>query len=96
MPSALPAITEDKLDFKAIKAAIPLASFIMNFTNLRQNGSVWKGSCPLGTHSDTTPSFNVYADNHWHCYGCNQTGDIFDFAKTVLDISPRELWATYR
>lgn len=28
--------------------------------------------CPL--HGDRTPSFVIYPDNSWCCFGCNQTG----------------------
>lgn len=97
MAHALPnVLTDDKIDFAEIKASIPLSAFIGQFTELRQTGSVWKARCPLGTHSDSTPSFNVYNDNHWHCYGCNKTGDIFDFAKEVLGLTAREVAANYR
>lgn len=31
--------------------------------------------CPL--HSEKTPSFVIYLDqNSWHCYGCNEGGDV--------------------
>lgn len=31
-------------------------------------------SCPLGKHSDTSPSFNIYPDGTWHCFGCQSHG----------------------
>ena len=28
--------------------------------------------CPI--HNEKTPSFQVYSDGHWHCFGCNAHG----------------------
>lgn len=31
--------------------------------------------CPLPNHRDSTPSFTIYPNNSWCCYGsCNKTG----------------------
>jgi DNA primase len=30
--------------------------------------------CPAGTHRDSTPSFVVYPDGSFHCFGCNVHG----------------------
>ena len=35
-------------------------------------GSVWKGLCPF--HGEDTPSFIVYADSGYHCFGCDAHG----------------------
>ncbi len=29
-------------------------------------------------HNERTPSMHVYADNHFHCYSCDKTGDVID------------------
>lgn len=40
-------------------------------------------NCPLPGHvKDKTASFRVYGDN-FYCYGCNATGDIFDFVRLM-------------
>jgi hypothetical protein len=36
----------------------------------------WAWKCPF--HADSNPSFHVYEEGY-HCYGCNERGDIFDF-----------------
>ena len=39
-----------------------------------------KGCCPF--HNERTPSFKVFldaGDPHFHCYGCNKHGSVFDF-----------------
>lgn len=39
--------------------------------------------CPLPGHTgDREASLKVYSDN-FYCYGCNETGDIFDFVRLM-------------
>jgi hypothetical protein len=47
---------------------------------LGQNGSArrWQTTCPLPDHQDETPSFTVYPNETWYCFGCNRTGDAID------------------
>lgn len=33
--------------------------------------------CPF--HEESTPSFHVYPDNTWHCFGCRKGGDVVQF-----------------
>lgn len=35
-------------------------------------GGLIVGCCPL--HNENTPSFKIYPDGHWHCYGACDTG----------------------
>ena len=44
---------------------------LLNKANMGRRISI---RCPLGTHRDSSPSFSLYPDNHWICYGCNQSG----------------------
>ena len=37
----------------------------------------WKGCCPF--HGEKTPSFYVYDDGHYHCFGCGAHGDAIGF-----------------
>ena len=39
-------------------------------------GKSWVWPCPF--HDDDTPSFHVYK-NGYHCYGCGEHGDVFDW-----------------
>lgn len=49
---------------------------------LRQRGNKWVGLCPL--HQEKTPSFYVYADNHWWCFGaCGCGGDAADLIQAL-------------
>jgi len=44
--------------------------------------------CPL--HQDATPSFVIYPDGHWHCYGCDRGGDVIDLYAELYGVSVRE------
>lgn len=35
--------------------------------------------CPLPLHEEKTPSFFVFEDNHYYCFGCHQSGSSIDF-----------------
>ena len=47
-------------------------------SGLRRVGDKWVGLCPLPDHDEKTPSFTVYPDDHWWCYGCQRGGDVLD------------------
>jgi len=44
-------------------------------------GKRLKGICPF--HPDTDPSFIVYPDNRWRCFGCGLYGDVVDFVQEM-------------
>lgn len=41
--------------------------------------------CPF--HDDRSPSLKLY-DDHYHCFGCQATGDVIDFTAKIFGISP--------
>jgi hypothetical protein len=45
--------------------------------------------CPF--HGETTPSFNIYPDDHYHCYGCGAHGDVIEFITRHDEITIPEL-----
>lgn len=44
---------------------------------LKKSGSTWKMCCPF--HTEDTPSFTVYSDLSYHCFGCHAHGSYEDF-----------------
>lgn len=46
-----------------------------------------KACCPF--HQDHTPSLAVYAD-HFHCFGCRKSGDVFTFVQEIRGVDFRE------
>jgi DNA primase len=54
--------------------------------NLKQVGSNWKTICPF--HNDMHPSFVVNPDKSiFKCFGCNASGNIFNFIMLINNIS---------
>jgi len=67
----------DWKDWRAtVKARVRLPDVIGKKLKIRGDG---KALCPF--HTETTPSFTVYAD-HYHCFGCGQRGDVFDWLES--------------
>jgi len=49
---------------------------------LTKSGNQWRTLCPFPDHIDTAPSFFVYPDGGFHCFGCGAHGsleDIYNF-----------------
>ncbi len=44
---------------------------------LKPSGRTWKSRCPF--HPDTRPSFHIYPDGHYHCFGCRAHGTVVEF-----------------
>ncbi|WP_234730099.1 DNA primase [Acidocella facilis] len=68
---ALPANFLDEL-----RARLPIATVIGKSVKLSRSGRERKGCCPF--HGEKTPSFYVY-DDHYHCFGCGEHGDVITF-----------------
>ena len=62
----------------------PLASLIGANVALKKAGKTQAGCCPF--HGEQTPSFNVY-EKHFHCFGCGEHGNAFDFVRKNEGIS---------
>jgi hypothetical protein len=60
-----------------LRARTPIARLIGQTVKLARIGGQLKGCCPF--HADKTPSFTVYPDNRFHCFGCGADGDAIDF-----------------
>lgn len=53
---------------------------------LRKSGRRFVGLCPF--HKERTPSFFIFEDNHWYCFGaCSAGGDAISFAMKLHEIS---------
>ncbi len=68
---ALPANFLDELRQRS-----PIATVIGRTVKLARSGRERKGCCPF--HGEKTPSFYVY-DDHFHCFGCGEHGDVISF-----------------
>ncbi|GAC1360792.1 MAG: hypothetical protein NVSMB44_13130 [Ktedonobacteraceae bacterium] len=65
---------------ETIKAKIDVADEIGLVVALQKSGKSLKGLCPL--HNERSPSFYVFRETQtWHCFGCNEGGDVFSFVQ---------------
>lgn len=62
---------------------MPLTSLLK--IKQRLSGQVVMAHCPL--HLDVTPSFAIYSDNHYHCFGCNAHGDPITLIQRTCGLS---------
>lgn len=83
--------------WQVVKDHIPITRLLWEegFGEPAKAGNRMVMSCPLGLHSDTTPSFTIYpADRGWYCFGCAQGGTVVDLAMMLLKTNdPREALA---
>ena len=71
----------NRIDTDEIKRNSSLKTLIETDTDLKPTGpGELIGLCPF--HVERTPSFRVFTDpedQHYHCHGCGEHGDIFDY-----------------
>lgn len=80
-----PPAKEGEIDMEKAKA-VPLEEILAERGHepRRRMGNKLSYLCPF--HSEKTPSFVVFTDdNHYHCFGCNATGDSINFVRQVED-----------
>lgn len=62
-----------------VKQKLDIVEEIGAVVPLKKSGKAWRGLCPF--HGERTPSFYVYPDGHWRCFGCNEHGDLITFTE---------------
>jgi DNA primase len=68
-----------------IKSRVPLDQLIGETVSLVRRGSSVMACCPF--HNEKSPSFHIYADGHYYCYGCKENGDAITFVKKTRELS---------
>jgi DNA primase len=72
-----------------IKEANDLVAWVESYLPLRPRGNTLVALCPF--HAEKTPSFTIYRDSqHFHCFGCGKSGDVFSFLMEREGLSFRE------
>jgi DNA primase len=72
-----PRYTADSRD--RVRDAVDMLTLVESKVELRRAGvDSYFGRCPF--HDENTASFHVRPDEkHYHCFGCSESGDAFDF-----------------
>ncbi|MBM4432909.1 MAG: DNA primase, partial [Chloroflexi bacterium] len=61
-----------------VKQKTDIVDIISQNVRLTKTGKTMRGLCPF--HTEKHPSFYVYPEQQsWHCFGCNNGGDVFSF-----------------
>ncbi len=70
-------------DVQAVKERANIQDVVGEVVTLRSAGiGSLKGLCPF--HDEKTPSFHIRpALGTWHCFGCNEGGDVISFVQKV-------------
>jgi len=69
-----------------LKQQIDIADVVQSAgVELKQRGTRHVGCCPF--HSEKTPSFYVFDDNRFKCFGCGESGDSIDFIQKLYGLS---------
>lgn len=69
-----------------IRGRINILDVISEYVSLKRAGKSFKGLCPF--HAEKTPSFNVSEEfQSWHCFGCDEHGDVFSFLMKIENLT---------
>jgi DNA primase len=74
--------------FELLRAQVDHVELAGRYTDLRSSGKTHVGRCPHPDHKDKNPSFHVYPDGRFHCYGCGWHGDATDLWAVVKGLRP--------
>lgn len=75
-------------DVEQVRARIDIVDLVGERVQLKRSGSSWRGHCPF--HTEKTPSFHVNPQRgRYTCFGCQATGDIFDWVMRTENVDFR-------
>jgi len=71
---------------EAVREQTDIVQVIGHRVRLKRAGRNLRGLCPF--HNEKTPSFNVRPEKQtYHCFGCNEGGDVFAFLMAMDGLS---------
>lgn len=76
-------------DVEALRDHADIVDVISDYVQLKKAGRRYKGLCPF--HDEKTPSFMVDpANGLYHCFGCNEGGNVYTFLMKRENLDFRE------
>ena len=80
-------------DFDRVKERVDIVQLVGQRVPLKKAGRSYSGLCPF--HSEKTPSFSVDPDRRtFHCWGCGEKGDCFDWLMKMDGVDKGEALKT--
>ena len=67
-----------------IKYKNDIETVIGKYVDLKRAGSNMTGCCPF--HSERTPSFTVFPEKNFYCFGCGAGGDVITFIMRIENL----------
>ena len=68
-----------------VKSKLSVEEVLSGYMQMQRAGRNFKAKCPF--HNEKTPSFMISPERQtWHCFGCNEGGDIFTFIMKIEGI----------
>jgi hypothetical protein len=74
--------------FEKLRGEVDLAQLAGRYTELGASRLAYVGRCPHAVHEDQSPSFHVYPDRRFYCYGCRWHKDVVDLWAIVKGLIP--------
>jgi len=72
----------NKAEITQLMRKVDLASVVRESgVELIPTGDRFKAICPLPDHPDTNPSFYIYPDGHFYCFGCYLRGNAINYLR---------------
>lgn len=82
----------DRETLELIRERADMLEIVSRYVTLKKAGKNYVGPCPF--HQDKTPSFTVNPEKKlFHCFGCNEGGDLFQFVMKIERIDFSEVVA---
>jgi DNA primase len=84
-------VAREKID--DVRERTNIVEVVKRYVELKRAGTgSWKGLCPF--HAEKTPSFHVNETRHYfHCFGCQEKGDVIGFLEKIEQRSFMEVLA---